>query len=172
MVVEWKKRYNCIGKRLKNVFDTRTDIAAFKSRRSVYFTMRPIDSPSEAWSEILECFKVKSKRGQVSVKVVRERSGVFKDCSACDNLLQRTLWDIIEPPRWENDLMCLAPRQCFMPRDRLMFMHELLSSPPRPKCGEASCCVSKPVRSGEYVATMTLRFREAVILVDYYSIWR
>jgi hypothetical protein len=51
-----------------------------------------------------------------------------------------------------------------------MFMHELLSSPPRPNCGEANCSVLKPVRSGEYVATMTLRFREAVIVVDYYSI--
>jgi hypothetical protein len=131
--------------------------------------MRTIDSRSEAWGEILECFKVKSERGQVSVKVVRERSGVFKDCSSCDSILQRTLCDIIDPPRWENDMMWLEARRCFMPRDRLMFVHELLSSPPRPRCGAASCSVLKPVQSGEYVATMTLRFREAVILVDYYS---
>ena len=169
MIPEWKKRYNCIGKRLKNVLDTRNDIAVIKSHRSLYLTMRTIDSRSEAWGEILECFKVKSERGQVSVKVVRERSGVFKDCSSCDSILQRTLCDIIDPPRWENDMMWVEARRCFMPRDRLMFVHELLSSPPRPRCGAASCSVLKPVQSGEYVATMTLRFREAVILVDYYS---
>jgi hypothetical protein len=96
---------------MKDVFDTRTDIAVIKSSRSLYLTMRPIDSPSEAWREILECFKVKSERGHIGVKVVRERSGVFKDCSSCDSLLQRTLWDIIEPPRWGNDWNCIGTRE-------------------------------------------------------------
>jgi hypothetical protein len=141
------------------------------SRKKVLTIYETLDSRYPLWKRIWDCIRTHAVSGTVFVWCISEGPGVFKDCSKCDRALNMWLCKLLFPEKnfdsWTHGL----PPGVNVDVSRLASVIETLSSVPRPPCGSSRCSQLKPGLKNKYVTTLRLRFTDAYMVIDFYSVY-
>ena len=159
----------CMRKPLLPVIARHSDLRVMRGKKYLALSHK-LKSYEKAWQDIWECILKNVGDGIVNIEVVSEGPDVFDDCEECDQIMEAMLQDMITPPPPDFDPMKFDLTPLFTVNlTKLKYAVGLLTSPPRPYCGEPGCSQDKPVPKGKYVATLSLYFKDAEFDVDFYS---
>lgn len=137
------------------------------NRKRGHSSIHNIDSRSEDWREIADCIDKHITSGYLTVEIISERPGVFRDCKHCDNLLRGSLHDHAEA--FAEPMYVGHYAKVFkLDAQSLSHICRTLSNPARPKCGN-DLCLKRPTPKDEYVATLWIYFKDGLLHVDFFS---
>ena len=156
----------CVSSLLKSKCDreTKKRINFSRGHSSIY----NLDSRSDVWCQVLGCIEKHVTSGYITAEIICDRPGVFGDCEQCDAVLQTTLRRHTATHFAEMIYFRTLPPVFKFDAQTLPLISGMLSNPTRPNCGNTAC-LKRPTPKDEYVATLWMNFKDAIIHVFFFS---
>jgi hypothetical protein len=157
----------CLSRLLKSKCDpvTKKRIKFSRGFSSIY----NLDSRSDDWCKVMGCIEEHVTSGYITAEIICERPGVFGDCEHCDEALQITLRRHTATHFAEMIYFRALPPVFKFDAQTLPHISRMLSNPARPNCGNKAC-LKRPTPKDEYVATLWMNFKDAIIHINFFSV--